>query len=237
MSWGYAKWTWENTIGNEQAEFRHGSSTKLTYDFRDAMGQGLMLAALSGFRGVAANFAWHDVTKAWENQQWSRVKKNIELAVLAQPRVDFFWDFGAWHLAWNASSSALRNGDNPSEFGRNKESKMWIEEGRKLLERGISINPESSELYARMADLHARRLHDFYTAAEFYKKASDLPDSKHFLIRFPGYMYFEAGDTQAEYAYWMEVWPKLSPAEKQSPQWERVKRRIFTLRKELSIEE
>ena len=225
----------EYLVEREQRQFRHGSVIQIKYSMRDVLGQGLLLASLGGFRGIAANFTWFNVTEAWSERQWTRVKKNVEIAVLLQPREDFFWDQGAWHMAWNASMNVLegRNHREKKLFRSEKESRQWIDHGLKLLERGITINPESSQLHERLADLYYRRLMDYDNAAKYYEKASQLPGAKEYLLRLPGYMYEKAGNEHAEYEYWKQIWMKISEKQRQSIQWERPRKRILALRKKL----
>lgn len=119
--WGGLKLPWEVHLAARRAEIMHGQGQGFSFQLRDSLGQGLTLAALGGFRGVAANFVWISLTMAWEEQQWVRVRTLAELAVLLQPRVLFFWENSAWHLAWNASVAAInypRPGITPAQRER-----------------------------------------------------------------------------------------------------------------------
>ncbi|MEM9443869.1 MAG: hypothetical protein AAGA18_00820 [Verrucomicrobiota bacterium] len=229
------KFYYEKVITGEHQLLRHGATAEIKYSMRDALGQGLLLTALSGFRGVAANLIWLEVTEAWMERNWIKLKKNVEIAVLLQPRNEFYWEQGAWHLAFNASlNSSTDLGNIHTNFReKQEESLQWINQGINLLERGIAFNPDSSQLHERLADLYYRRLKDYHRAAKYYEMASQLPGAKQYVLRLPGYMYEKAGDEQAEHEYWEKVLSRISENELASPQWQRPRQRILELEEKM----
>lgn len=237
LAWGAIKLPWEEQMTARRKQIMYGDSAAFSFEVRDSLGQGLTLAALGGFRGLAANFVWISVTTAWENQQWTRVRTLTELAVLLQPRVLFFWENGAWHLAWNASVAAENyNAPDKTPGQRARESRQWIEAGRVMLERGIRAIPEKPQLYMRMGELHQQRLEDYATAAQYYRLAAARPGAPTFAERFVGYMLERAGQKQEAYAYWLSLWhssPDHPPVS--SRQWPKIAQHIAQLEKDLNI--
>lgn len=235
--WGAFKLPWEEHLADRRTTIMHGHVPAFSFQLRDSLGQGLTLAALGGFRGVAANFVWISLTIAWEEQYWTRVRTLAEFAVLLQPRVQFFWENGAWHLAWNASVAAMnypRADATPAQ--RERESRQWIEAGRTLLERGIQANPEKYQLRMRMAELHQQRLQDHATAARYYQEASRLPGASPLAERFAGYALERAGLKQEAYAWWLQVWHSSPEHPDTGPrQWPRIRQHIIALENELNI--
>jgi hypothetical protein len=149
-----------------------------------------------------------------------------------QPRSVTFWDIGGWHLAWNASVSAMEDPTIPTDLRRLKASRFWIDKGLEIYQRGIENNPEHYKLWAdtgllyqgRLADqekrmgLLAAAKADYEKAGYYYAQANERPDVPVFLERFPAYMYQNAGDDQAAYKAWCKLWNKLTPAERNMPQ-------------------
>lgn len=237
-AWGALKQPWEARLAARREVILHGQvKPGVTMKVRDGLGQGLTLAALGGFRGVAANFLWISLTGAWEERQWTRVRALAELVVLLQPRVTFFWENGAWHLAWNASVSAANfPAPDATPAQRERESRQWIEAGRRMLERGIEANPEKHQLYMRMAELHQQRLGDHLRAAEFYRKAAALPGATPLAERFAGYALENAGRDAEAYAYWLQLWHSVNEHPEQGPrQWPRIRERMKRLEDRLNI--
>lgn len=235
--WGACKLPWEEHLAARRAAIMHGQVPAMSFQLRDSLGQGLTLAALGGLRGVAANFIWISLTTAWENQQWTRVRTLAEFAVLLQPRVSFFWENGAWHLAWNASVAALnypRPDTSPTQ--RERESRQWIEAGREMLERAIAANPEKYQLRMRLAELYQQRLNDHATAARYYMEASRIPGASPLAERFAGYALERAGRKQEAYQWWLQLWHSSSDHPDIGPrQWPKIRERIENLEKELNI--
>lgn len=206
LVWGAAKIPWENEMTSRINIIRYGNFAPLAGELRLQLGQGFALATLGGFRGLAANFIWLKATEAWEKTEWVRLRSFVEMATLLQPRVHFFWDIGAWHLAWNASIAA-ENFEGEKNISRRKiAAKNWIEAGKNLLERGTRAIPESSDLYVRLGDLHWQRLQNYRAAAEYYKEAARRPDALPFTERFVGLALEKAGDNPAALAYYKKLY-------------------------------
>ena len=137
-----------------QRKAAYGFAGPTAVAIREKVGQGLAIAALGGFRGLAANALMLQAHGAWEEQQWVRVRASLELATVLQPRVAVFWDTASWHLAWNAAVAAERFSGEKSETRRKMEARRWVEAGRDLLERGTKAVPERALLYQRLGDLY-----------------------------------------------------------------------------------
>ncbi|MDX6765584.1 MAG: hypothetical protein SFU85_02215 [Candidatus Methylacidiphilales bacterium] len=237
LAWGAVKLPWEEQMGLRRRQIMYGDTPPISFELRDSLGQGLTLAALGGFRGLAANFVWISLTGAWEEQQWTRVRTLAEFAVLLQPRVLFFWENGAWHLAWNASVAAEKYAAaGQSDGQRNRESRRWIEAGRVMLERGLLAIPEKPQLYMRLGELYQQRLQDYEAAARCYRLAAERPGAPSFAERFVGYMLEKAGRKQEAYDYWLTLWHSSAEHPPGTPrQWPKIEQQMRALERELNI--
>jgi len=198
------------------------------------LGQGLVLAALGGFRGLAANALMLQAHGAWEEKQWVRVRSALEMATLLQPRVALFWDLASWHLAWNAAVAAERYSGESNETRRRIEARRWVEAGRDLLERGTKAVPERALLFQRLGDLYWQRLGDYQAAAECYREAIAKGDAPPYLERFVGYALDKAGDQKAALAYFRNLRAQMGSPPDPGRRPEVVDREILRLEKELS---
>lgn len=206
LSWGAIKLSWEDRISSERSKIIYGSDIPMTFELRETLGQELSLAALGGFRAIVANLLWISLTKSWEDQTWTRVRTLADFAVTLQPRVLFFWENGAWHLAWNASVSVVKYAEEgKSEERKQFESRKWIDAGIDMLERGIRANPEKYGLYLRMAELYWQRLEDYEKSAEYYRLALERPGAPSYTDRFIGYALEKAGKYEESLAHWQSL--------------------------------
>ncbi|NBS54493.1 hypothetical protein EBT23_02840 [bacterium] len=215
LAWGAGKLPWEIRMTREQRWATVGFRGPTAVAVREKLGQGLLLAALGGFRGLAANSLMLEAHTAWEEQQWVRVRSALELATLLQPRVALFWDLASWHLAWNAAVAAERYAGTANETKRRMEARSWTEAGRQLLERGTKAIPEKSLLFQRLGDLYWQRLEDYQAAAACYREALTKGDAPPYLERFVGYALEKAGDPAAALAYFQKL--RVSMGENPDP--------------------
>jgi tetratricopeptide (TPR) repeat protein len=235
-AWGGIKIPFESRMAAEQDILSKGALRPLDFKARDDLGQGMMLAAMGGFRSLVASFIWIDLRNSWEKQEWSRVQTAAELAVLLQPRSVFYWDNGSWMLGWNASIGVENYGSKlatPQE--RQEESRKWIDAAIRMLERGIRAIPEKPTLYMRLGDLYWQRLKDYRKAAEYYDMARKLPGAPTFAERFVGYGLEKAGDDRAAYDYWKELWKSGTDHATNRLRWEKVGERIRELENKLNV--
>lgn len=198
---------------------------------REKLGQGLALAALGGFRGLAANALMLQAHAAWEEKQWVRVRSALEMAILLQPRVAWFWDLASWHLAWNAAVAAEQATDESGETRRRMEARKWVDAGRALLERGIQAVPEKAILYQRLGDLYWQRLSDYQAAAEYYREALTKEGAPPYLERFVGYALEKAGDGEGALAYFRQLRQAMGESPDPIRQPDLVERKISELEK------
>jgi hypothetical protein len=236
--WAPFKIAWEQQIAHEQDMLRY-NGTPMTRELRDQLGQGLTIGVLSGMRSVVADLVWLNVTTAWMTEEWFRMGAYINVCTALQPRAPVFWEMGGWHLAWNASVSAMHDPKQPDVMRRLKASRFWVDRGLEIYKRGLENNPGNWGLWRSTAMLYDQRLKDYPNAAYYYKKASEVPGAPAYLERTPAEMYdvHHANDPQTEYAEWVALWNRLTPEEKTEKMHtpDRIETEIKRLEEKLSI--
>ncbi|MEO0454030.1 MAG: hypothetical protein AAFY98_07830 [Verrucomicrobiota bacterium] len=238
LVWGLSKSGWEAGIDKERRLIVHGQDVPLDVNTRDLLGQELSLALLGGFRGMAATSAWMSLTGAWENKEWTRVKAMADLATTIQPKMVLFWEHGAWHLAWNASIDMETYSRQANQSRAEIEARLWIEEGRDMLLRGLQVHPNKAALYLRLADIYWQRLGDYETAADYYLQASQKEGAPAYAERFVGIALEKAGKNQEAYDYFCQLWEQVKTEPKSSqPPWQNVKRIMMELEEKLQVPE
>lgn len=165
----------------------HFRGVEFNLDLREKLGQLGFIAALSGFRAIVADALFIQAYAAWENTQWGRMLWLFRQVTTLQPRVLLFWDTAAWHMAWNASVAAMNDPNQPRQALRVKAQREYFAIGKEFLERGIKNNPDRPELYEALARLYKEKYKDHERAAEYYAKASTLPEAAPWDRRFSAY--------------------------------------------------
>lgn len=186
VSIGAAKLPVEHAFFLERARLHlHGPELNLT--LREQVGQLGVVAALSGFRSLVADFLFIQAHVAWERTEWSRVLLLLRQVTTLQPRVTMFWDVAAWHMAWNASTAALNDTREPRLALRIKAQREYFDLGRDFLERGIKFNPEKPQLYEALGRLYREKYKDHARAAECFAKGAAQTGAPSYLKRFAAY--------------------------------------------------
>jgi hypothetical protein len=171
-------------VTHQQLRFR---TTELNLGLREQIGQLGFIAALSGFRSLVADVLFIQAHVAWEQTEWGRLLLLLRQATTLQPRSILFWEMAAWHMAWNASVSALNDPAQPRQALRVKAQREYFDLGKDFLERGIRNNPDRPQLYEALARLYREKYHDHERAAEYFAEAARRPGAPGYDKRFSAY--------------------------------------------------
>ncbi len=200
LLFGAAKLPLERAISAHRRE-HNAAVLRLGLELREQVGQLGVVAALSGFRSVIADFLFIQAHVAWERTEWSRVLLLFRQVTTLQPRSVLFWDMAAWHMAWNASAAALNDPHQPRLALRVKRQREYFDLGRDFLERGIRNNPERPQLYEALARLYREKYKDHEQAAKYFELAASKPGAPSYARRFAAYeLSHVAGREQEAYA-------------------------------------
>ncbi len=148
---------------------------------RDKIGQTSSAVALGGLRTLVATFLNLRAFTFFQEQHWDDVADTYDTIVDLAPHTRYYWDTGAWHLAYNAASYYINDSTLPA-LRRREAWRSSILKGRAFLERGIRNNPDDWGLYASLGTLLSdpyrfpafRDLNEtFAAAADAYRKSAD----------------------------------------------------------------
>jgi hypothetical protein len=176
----------------------HFRAVNFNLDLREQLGQVGFVAALSGFRSLVADALFIEAHVAWERTEWGRVLFLFRQVTTLQPRAILFWDMAAWHMAWNASTAAMNDRNQPRAAFRIKAAREYFALGKDFLERGIANNPERPELYEALARLYRDKYKDHEHASEYFAKAATLPGAHSYARRFAAYELAESPGRERE---------------------------------------
>lgn len=74
-----------------------------------------------------------------------------------------------------------------------------------LLEKGIAANPTKWDYYHDVGFIHYWNLHDYATAAEWFRRGGELPDAPWWLRSYAAIMLTRGGDRQSSRAMWQQL--------------------------------
>lgn len=181
-------------------------------------------------RTLAADWSWLKANVAWEAQDEERTRAWSAAAIAARPDRDYFrvnaarlcaFDFPAWR--------ETRAPDAPASVRRRWHAEL-AEEALALLAAGPA--PDAGRLIeAGNIALHACR--DPERAAEFYRRASELPGAPWHAGRIHAELLRQTGRSREALA-WLRAWLPRLPADDPAAQRERIVARIAELERELA---
>ncbi|MCX7886706.1 MAG: hypothetical protein N3B01_05540 [Verrucomicrobiae bacterium] len=204
----------------------------VTRQMRDVLGQGLVVAVLAGFRGLAADFVWIWSHTDWEQKRWFQQYNKMQVATLLQPRSVLFWDVGAWHMAWNIGYAERTDPSNATVAQGIKREMLWHQRAEQFLLRGIQNLPNRYELYFKLGWLYEQKFQDPCRAAEQYGLAARFADAPRYVARMHCRRLASCGRLTEAYQCWKRLWQQqtATPGERQI-----VERELRRLENEMDI--
>jgi hypothetical protein len=162
-------------------------TTNLNLSLREQVGQMGFVAALSGFRSLVAAVLWIEAHSAWQKVEWGRMAGLFQTVTTLQPKSILYWDISAWHMAWNASIAALEDKSQPSKVLRERAERQYWDRGKKFYEDGLRSNPDSADLWEKLAILERDKYEDHAAAAEAFATAASKPGARAYVRRMGAY--------------------------------------------------
>lgn len=91
---------------------------------------------LSGFRGVAVTFLWHEANELKRKERWFEIRPVIESISLLQPNFVKPWTFQAWNMSYNIAA----------EWEAVEDKYYWIRQGIDFMKEGCQVNRDKPDL-------------------------------------------------------------------------------------------
>lgn len=151
---------------------------------KEKIGQTCAAVALGGLRSVVATFLNLAAYGSFENRDWIKLGEQFELIVALQPRTSYYWDVGAWHMAYNAAVDYKENEELPAAR-QEALHRAYVLKGRAFLERGIINNPNDWTLLSSLGRFYGTpsKYPDYAKSAEAYERAWKTGQARHYESR------------------------------------------------------
>ncbi len=205
-------------------------------DIEGALGQGVLVGFLGGFRTIIADFMYIRMNSYWEQRDRPKTESMIQLITAVDPRPMFFWRNGAKIIAYDIPVWRLREQgyfEDVPEGVRRRVNAEQAERGLAVLDRALEFHPDNALLYLEKAQIYLGRLEDRSTAAEYYLKASQMPNAPYYAARIYAEMLRQLGRKEEALAHLKSILPDL-PADVPAAQRSVVLHRINELEREIA---
>ncbi|MFQ3224842.1 MAG: Na+-transporting methylmalonyl-CoA/oxaloacetate decarboxylase gamma subunit [Lentimonas sp.] len=169
-----------------------------------ALGQGLIVGVLGGFRAVMADFLWIHTDTIWKNRDRVKLDAMVRLVTTLDPRPEYFWIYGSRMIAYDVPSWRIKEEGGHDEVPESRKRELDLEQAEQafvMLKRGLEFHPEAAKLYLEIAQIYLNRLKDIPNAAKWFLLASQQPDAPYFAARIYGELLRRQGQDSEAYAF------------------------------------
>lgn len=151
-----------------------------------ALGQGIIVGMLGGFRSIMADFLWLQTYAVWEDRERAKLDSMVRLVTSIDPRPEFFWINAARMIAYDVPHWRIQEEGGHQAVPESRQETIDREQAEQafaLLRRGLEFHPDSPRLYLEIGQIHMIRLDDPAEAAPWFRRASEQADAPHFAAR------------------------------------------------------
>ena len=184
-----------------------------------AMGQGISLGLLGGFRALAADLLWLRANAAWEHCDPVATTAALQLVAAVDPRPVAFWLNGArmigydmpfWRIESLGGEAAL-----PGAVVRHV-TEAQARAAIAHLEKAFVHHPDDPLLHIEIANFLLLKLDDLPGATEHYRLAALRPTAPFYAARVHAELLRQQGRERAAYDWLVALHPTLPP-ERENP--------------------
>lgn len=206
---------------------------------KDALGQGVTVGLLGGFRAIVADFFWIRTNSIWEGNDLPGTQTSIKLVTAIDPRPLYFWLNGSRMIAYDMPNWRIDQAggyDAVPDAVKRRFDEEQSAVAIRYLENALEFHPGEPLLVLEIANVHLNRLKDVATAAGLYLQAARHPEAPFYAARIHAELLRKLGRNAEAYAFLKQLHPTL-PAEDIGALADVVLGRIRELEDELSVPE
>ena len=182
------------------------------HEIEGALGQGLVVGVLGGFRAIIADFLWIRTNTVWEKRDRVKLDTMIRLVTTIDPRPNFFWINGARMIAYDVPNWRIREEGGYLEVPESRQQQINREQSGQafaLLETARKFHPEKARFYLETAQIYLNRLKDNRKAAEWFLLASKKQDAPYYAARIYGELLQREGKNTEAYEFLKKLYREL----------------------------
>ncbi len=203
----------------------------------DALGQGLILGMLGGFRAIMADFLWIQTNVVWEKRDRAKLDPMVRLVTTLDPRPDFFWINAARMIAYDVPNWRIREEGGYDKVPEARQEAIDREQAQQaftLIDQALQYHPDNPKLYLEKGQIYLNRLDAPAKAAPWFLKAWQQPGAPYFSARIYAELLRRQDKNKEAYSFLTRLHEEL-PEDNPYAQKDIVLERIRDLEKTLKI--
>ncbi len=177
-----------------------------------ALGQGVTVGLLGGFRAIAADFFWIKTNSVWEDNDLPATQTFIKLVTAIDPRPLYFWQNGSRMIAYDMPNWRIMEAGGYDVVSKTEQRRIDEEQSAvalKYLREAFGHHPNSALIYVEIANVYLNRLKDTAAAAEAYRQAALQPGAPYYAARIHAELLRKMGRKAEAYAWLKQLYPTL----------------------------
>ncbi len=177
-----------------------------------ALGQGLVLGLLGGFRTIIADMVFIRMNGYWEDKDREKTEALINLATAIDPRPMFFWLNGSRIMAYDIPIWRIREHGDTSDVPEAIQKQIYKEQaerGLALVDAAAAYHGGDYRIPLEKAQIYNNKLKDPETAAEYYLKAYESEDGPYYAARIYAELLRQAGREQEAYDFYRKHYAEV----------------------------
>lgn len=178
----------------------------------DAGGTGAGLALLGGFRELAADSLWLETNAAWERRDAPRTLAMLRAAVAVDGRPGCFWLNGARMIAYDMPEWRIEAEPDAPRAVAEGIRRQQAEQALEFLGLAAGRGAGSAEIWIEMARISEDRAHDPVRAAEYFRRAAEIPGAPYYAGRRHAQLLVEMG-RNCDAIHWLRRWLPTLPSD------------------------
>ena len=168
------------------AQVRAGQPALRLDSLKDALGQGVTVGLLGGFRAIVADFFWLRTNALWETNDLPGTQTSIKVVTAIDPRPLYFWLNGSRMIAYDMPNWRITRAGGYDAVPTSIQRRFDEEQSRVAIAYLIGAygyHPHNALVTIEIANIHLNRLKDLKTASTYYLEASKTPGAPYYAAR------------------------------------------------------
>lgn len=181
-------------------------------ELEGALGQGVVIGVLGGFRTLLADIVFLRANYYWEKKDRPATEAWLNLATAIDPRSMFFWQNGARMIAYDIPVWRIKEAGGFSKLPEEEQQQIFAEQARRaigMMERAGRYYPADYRVPLEIGQIYSQKLKDDEKGAEYYLKASELPNAPHYIARIHAELLRRSGKLRESYDFLLGLFEQL----------------------------
>lgn len=185
-------------------------------DVEEALGQGVVIGLLGGFRTLIADFVYLRASHYWEKRDRANTEALLALTTAIDPRPMWFWLNGVRMISYDIPVWRIRERGKWEEVPpaiRDRIYEEQVERAMAMLDRAEKFHPNDNRIPLERARIYYDKTQNYELAAKYYKQVMEMPDAPRYAARIYANALDKLGRTREAYYFLRDLYPTLPPSE------------------------